>query len=67
VGLALPLDTVFNIGAAAGTRWTTRTTRSRSSWKARFRNLSCKLDRPKLTPEDVKKLEAASLPEQPAR
>jgi hypothetical protein len=60
VGFALPLDTVFNIGAAAGPPVDDKDYQIPFKFEGTISKLTYTLDRPKLTPEDVKKLEEAS-------
>jgi arylsulfatase len=60
-GMAMPLDTVFNIGAAAGTPVDDKDYQIPFKFEGAITKLTYVLDRPKLTPEDVKKLVAANL------
>ena len=57
VSLALSLDTVFNIGAADGTPVDDKDYQIPFKFEGTIRKLRYALDRPKLTPEDVKRLE----------
>jgi arylsulfatase A-like enzyme len=59
VSIALPLDTVFNIGAAAGTPLDDKDYQIPFKFEGTISKLTYTLDRPTLTPEDVKKLEEA--------
>jgi arylsulfatase A-like enzyme len=59
-GMALPLDTVFNIGAAAGTPVDDKDYQIPFKFEGAISKLTYVLDRPKLTPADVKKLQAAN-------
>ena len=60
MGFALPLDTVFNIGAASGTPLDDKDYQTPFKFEGTIGKLTYTLDRPKLTPEDVKKLEEAN-------
>ena len=59
-GIALPLDAVFNIGDAAGSPVDDQDYQIPSKFEGTISKLTYALDRPKLTPEDVKKLEEAN-------
>jgi hypothetical protein len=65
--LVKPLDSVFNIGAASGTPVDDTDYQIPFKFDGTINKLTYKLDRPKLTPEDVKKLEAANLERQQAK
>ena len=47
--------------------WTTRTTSARSRFTGKLNKLTIKIDRPQLSPEDIKKLEAAAAEQQDER
>ncbi|HKF67351.1 MAG TPA: sulfatase-like hydrolase/transferase [Vicinamibacterales bacterium] len=57
--LARPLDDVFNIGAAAGTPVDDKDYQIPFKFTGRIDKLTVVLDPPRLTPEDVKKLQEA--------
>jgi len=59
VPLTKPLDTVVNIGTAAGTPVDDKDYRIPFKFNGKIDKLTITLEPPKLTPEDVKKLEAA--------
>jgi arylsulfatase len=61
------LDDVFNIGAAAGTPVDDKDYQIPFKFEGTINKLTYQLDRPKLTPEDVKKLEAAELQKEQAK
>ena len=67
VSLALSLDTVFNIGAADGIPVDDKDYQIPFKFEGTIRNLRYALDRPKLTPEDVKRLEQGNRVVQGAR
>jgi arylsulfatase len=56
VSLALSLDTVFNIGAADGTPVDDKDYQIPFKFEGTISKVTCPLDRPKLAPEDVKRL-----------
>jgi arylsulfatase len=58
--LAKPLDTVFNIGAAAGTPVDDKDYQIPFPFEGTITKITYKVDRPKLTPADVEKLKKAS-------
>jgi hypothetical protein len=58
--LALSLDTVFNIGAADGTPLDDKDYQIPFKFEGTISKVTCPLDRPKLAPEDVKRLEAGN-------
>jgi arylsulfatase len=57
--LTKPLDTVFNIGAASGTPVDDKDYQVPFTFTGKINKLTIELDRPKLSPADIKKLEAA--------
>jgi arylsulfatase len=59
VPLTKPLDTVVNIGTAAGTPVDDREYQIPFKFTGRIEKITILLEPPKLTPEDVKKLQAA--------
>jgi arylsulfatase A-like enzyme len=66
-GIAMPLDTVFNIGDAAGSPVDDKDYQIPFRFEGTISKLTYTLDRPKLTPEDVKKLEAANVQAEQAK
>ena len=67
IPLTKPLDTVVNIGAAAGTPVDDADYKIPFRFTGKINKLTVALDRPKLTPEDVKKLKEAELQKQQAK
>src|SRR5262245_4551331 len=65
--LVKPLDDVFNIGAAAGTPVDDADYQIPFPFEGTIAKITYKVDRPKLTPEEVEKLQAASLERQQAK
>jgi len=59
--LVKPLDTVFNVGDAAGTPVDDRDYRIPFPFEGAIGKITFKVDRPKLTPADVEKLRQASM------
>jgi arylsulfatase len=59
VPLTKPLDTVVNIGDAAGTPVDDADYKIPFQFTGKINKLTIALDRPKLTPDDVKKLREA--------
>jgi hypothetical protein len=59
VPLTKPLDTVVNIGAAAGTPVDDKDYKIPFRFTGKLEKLTITLDPPKLTPEDIKKLKEA--------
>jgi arylsulfatase len=64
--LTLPIDETFDIGSDTGTPVDDRDYQVPFSFTGRIDKLTITLERPKLTPEDVQKLEAAYRAEQDA-
>lgn len=62
--LTKPLDTVFNIGAASGTPVNDQDYQVPFPFTGSINKLTIAIDRPKLSPEDVKKLQAAETKQQ---
>jgi arylsulfatase A-like enzyme len=56
-----PLDTVFNIGAASGTPVDDKDYQIPFTFTGKINKITVALDRPKLSPADVKKLEEAEI------
>ncbi|OSI60258.1 arylsulfatase [Bradyrhizobium canariense] len=67
IPLTKPLDTVVNIGAAAGTPVDDGDYKIPFRFTGKIDKLTIALDRPKLTPEDVRKLKEAELQKQQAK
>src|SRR4030095_15251197 len=59
-GIAFPPDAVFNIGAAAGAPVDDKDYQIPFKFEGTISKLTYTLDRPKLTPADVKQLEEAN-------
>jgi arylsulfatase len=65
--LSKPLDTVFNIGDAAGTPVDDHDYQIPFPFEGTINKITYKVDRPKLTPADVERLKRASLERQEAK
>ena len=65
--LSKPLDTVFNIGDAAGTPVDDHDYQIPFPFEGTITKITYKVDRPKLTPADVERLKSASLEQQEAK
>ena len=65
--LSKPLDTVFNIGDAAGTPVDDHDYQIPFPFEGTITKITYKVDRPKLTPADVERLKRASLERQQAK
>jgi len=65
--LSKPLDTVFNIGDAAGTPVDDHDYQIPFPFEGTITKITYKVDRPKLTPADVERLKRASLERQEAK
>jgi hypothetical protein len=61
LGLVKPLDSVFNIGAASQTPVDDKDYQIPFKFEGTINKITYKLDPPKLTPADVKKLEESNL------
>ena len=67
IPLILQWDENFDVGADTGTPVDDKDYQVPFKFTGTLNKLTLKLDRPKLTPEDVKKLEAAELQRQQAK
>jgi len=59
--LTKPLDTVFNIGDAAGTHLDDKDYKIPFKFTGKIHKLNIKLEPPQLSPEDIKKLKEAEV------
>ena len=60
VPLALPIDETFDIGSDTGTSVNDQDYRTPFTFSGKINKLTISVEPPKLTPDDIKKLEAAN-------
>ena len=60
VPFMLQFDETLDIGSDTHRRWTTRDYQPPFAFTGRLDKITMTIDRPKLSPEDIKKLEAAA-------